>query len=182
MIMDVKTYADHRTHFISRLRDRYNIAMGDDEYDMLCNLQGVRNNFQGVYKKNSNLTVGYISIMGIKIWALYESELRCFKTCYPPEVETDINEMIDACFPRALRYLALFVYEYYLSEKNSINFKFDTIKDAAIYFINNTQFPSLHIELFKHGNVSTIKIVHQISKILKMRSKHVKLCLVPNKH
>jgi len=52
---------------------------------------------------------------------------------------------------------------------------FEEIKDAALYYFDNTMFPQLHIESFKHGSVSNMKIMQQINRILNNSHPHVKI-------
>lgn len=163
-------YDTQRTHFIERLKDRYGLIISETEYDLLCNVKG----FHGVFAKSGNKTIGWVRVQGIKVWVLRDGEMKRIATCYPPQVEFSDYEMLRSCFGNTGLPLAMAVHSIYKQEAEKLaKIKFDSIKDAAIYFFNKTKFAPLHIDKFKHGSVETYKVAKMIDKILRNESEHV---------
>jgi len=169
----VKQFEDHKKHFEARLFERYGISLMEGEYETLCEI----GQFQGVVSKSSNKTVGTINIRGRKVFVLYTSHLKCFCTCYPPDVETDLYSALRACFGSTIRKIAVSIYMEYLNECKSLP-TFESQKDAAVYLFSNTMFPQMHIEKYKTGNINTLKFMNQINKIINGDHSHVKISLI----
>lgn len=170
-----KDYDEQREHFIERLQERYEMTITNEEYDKLCNPHKV---FHGIYAKQRKKTVGWVMIKGVRVWVLRDGEANRLATCYPPEVEHSITAMMRSCFSGVARLAAIQIYRLYLKESEKISkMKFDSIKDAALYFFSKTKFAPLHIEKFKNYTISTAKACAVIHKILSGSSEYVELSL-----
>lgn len=167
-----KQLDEHRKHFIERLKERYDIDITEKQYNELCNLKTSK--YKGILSKSSNSTIGIAKIKNQEVWVLYNSKTKCFSTCYPSDIETNIESAFRASFGSVVRRIAKVIFDAYLLEKENLP-TFEEIKDAALYYFNNTMFPQLHIESFKHGSVSNMKIMQQINRILNNSHPHVKI-------
>lgn len=175
VIIRTNSLEGQRDHFISRLKDRYEISITNDEYDKLCPANGI---FHGAFSKNRRKTVGWIFIKGIKVWVLRDGEVGRLATCYPPAVEYSDIEMMRSCFGGASRLVAITIYRLYIKESLKIGkMKFDSVKDAAIYMFSKTMFPVLHIDKYKYGSVKTVKVANYINRILCGKSDYVEISL-----
>lgn len=171
-----KNEKDHYLHFRQRLQERYGLDINAVNYDNLYR------GFHGVFKKGRDKTIGWVQIDGTKIWALYHPKLKCFSTCYPANIETSISELIYCCFGGSLRELAMLVYNKYLEEDKLVRKVFADDKEAAIWYFENTLFPVLHIDKYKHGEVKMFKIMGQIKKVLLGSSPYTALTLSKKDH
>lgn len=168
-----KPYDEQREHFIERLLERYNIEISTDEYDSLLSER-----FHGVFTKRGHKTIGWMIIKGVKVWVLRHKDDATLPTCYPPDVEHSQESMIRACFSGLSRRTAFLIYNLYIKEDKRVSkLKFDTVKDAAIYFFGKTKFAPLHIDKFKHGAIKTYRLANIIDNILIGTSTHVTLSL-----
>ncbi|MEO7048255.1 MAG: hypothetical protein ABI091_23350 [Ferruginibacter sp.] len=177
-----KTYEDHRTHFIYRIKERYGITLTSEEYDELSlSFKPGSRWFKGLLKKDNQSVIGTLYIKGKKVWALYYKTRQCFTTCYPPEVEYDPENCIWMSFPPELRGLALYIYEQYMLERSLISGKkFLDMKQGSIWYQVNTLFFPLHIRELAKGPkaMDLINIMIYIKPILLGKSDYCKLKLV----
>lgn len=176
VVLRSKSPEDVRSHFISRLAERYEINISEQEYDSLCIPYG---QFHGCFGKQRRKTIGWMTIKNVKVWVLRDGELGILATCYPPSVEHSNIEMIRSCFGGGMaKKAAIQIYRLYLKEAVKVSkMEFATIKDAALYFFNKTHFAPLHIDKFKHGSVKTHKVANVIRKIMVGESEHVTISL-----
>ncbi len=165
--MAVKTFEEHRKHFILRTKDRYNIDVQEDEYVGLCK------SFQGIYKKNANNTIGFVFHKGEKIWCLYGNKTHALSTAYPADIEFDGMSAIRACFPKVVKPFAEHVYKAYLNEKEDIAFKNN--KEMAMYYHKYKLFPKIHIGVYVFGRLDLFKLMFHIGCIIKNESKYVRI-------
>lgn len=173
IIIRSNTPEGQMVHFIERLFERYGIKISEKEYNELCVPYKV---FHGAFSKNRRKTIGWIYIKGEKVWVLRDGELQRLATVYPPSVEFSDTEMIRSCFGGAARAAAMTIYRAYKRESEQVSkIKFDSIKDAALYFFSKTRFAPLHIDKYKHGSARTIKVSVIINKILCGTSEHTEL-------
>lgn len=171
----VKEYKDHYEHFCERLLQRYGLVCKDEiEYDAICKT------FKGIFCRNASSTLGIIRVQGVKVWCLYNRENKWIPTVYPHTVVTDMKELITCCFSRPIRHLAFMVYEEYLKEKETVSMDFETQKDAAIFYFNNTIFAPLHIETYLGQKFNPFKLVGMINNILLGKSRYASIKLTRN--
>lgn len=102
--MIIKNYQDVREHFISRLKERYELDITEDEYDSFCNAKYVSENFTGMFKKNTAKTIGYLNIKNNSVIVMYDNDpynndkKHQFPTCFPQDSDKDIHSMFKLCF------------------------------------------------------------------------------------
>lgn len=166
----IKSFEDHKQHFIERLLERYSIQLSDGQYEKFCN----PSRFKGLISKNSTKTIGYIIIKGVKVFVLYNTQLKCYVSCYPADVEHNMASAFRCCFGPAIRRVAFIILWQYMEEVKSLP-TFKTIKDAALYYFEHTMFPQLHIDKYKHGKVEPLRVMLQINRILNNKNPQVKL-------
>jgi hypothetical protein len=159
-------------HFRERLRERYDLAVTDEEY------AGLSDKFHGIFKKNNYRTVGYVVIEGKTVWCLYFNSMQCMATCYAEEMIKDEYQLLRVCFGRALLPIATKVYEAYLREVTNVPLDFGTTKEAAIFYFSYTLFPTLHIDRYKYGNVYLFKIMNQVKRVLENTSPYIELTVL----
>lgn len=175
-----KTYEENRTHFIERLAERYEISITNEEYDLYCN--GDNGTFHGFLAKNSAKTVGYVFIKDRKVYVLRRGDINCLATCYPPSVEFSHGEMLKSCFSGKLRWVVRIIFRRYLWECQQVaQLKFDTIKDAALYYFANTLFAPLHIDKYKHGTARSERMASMVNSIIKGESPYVYIDVIKRK-
>lgn len=167
----MKDYEAYRKHFIERLKERYSIEISDEKYNYYVE------KFQGKFKKDSRKTIGFIFISDVKVWCLYFNDLKVLATCYPPEIETDIQELIHACLPISLRHIAIYIYDCYVHERNYLKIQFGSNKQAAKYYYSHTMFPSLHMMQFIYKSVDLFAIINKIKDIIFFRDGYCSLSL-----
>ncbi len=166
---------DQRTHFIERLKERHEIMITEKEYDDLCNPYGI---FHGVFAKQGKKTIGWLMIHNTKVWVLRDGATRLLATCYPASVEHSNTSMIRACFAGLSKFVAIQILQMYNKEALAISkMKFESVKQAAIFFFGKTHFPTLHIDKYKYGSVATSKVCNLIRSIVTGESEHVKIYL-----
>jgi hypothetical protein len=175
LILRTRSDEEQRDHFLERLWERYGIVISNEEYINYCNAHGI---FHGAFSKNKKKTIGWIFINETKVWVLRDGELNRLATCYPPIIEHSDCEMIKACFTGVARMAAMQIYEMYLLESAKISkMKFDSVKDAAIFFFSKTKFAPLHIDKYKHGAPRTVRVASLIGKTLTGASEYIELSL-----
>lgn len=167
---------DFYTHFSERLKERYGLEITEDDYKLLPK------KFKGVFRKNARRTVGCAYIDGRRVWCLLDVDHKCMSTCYPPDIEEDVDSAIRACFGEQLRVIATMIYETYRHERDTVRKDFETEKEAALHYFEHCMFPTLHIDLCKKGSVPMFKIMHKIRGILDGESFTAKLAVVKIKH
>ena len=133
--------------------------------------------YRGIFCVNDYNSIGILNLNGIDIICIYSIKHHLFKTALPKEVASDIEFAIFACFKRTIRPIATMIYDDIKAEMNSVRKDFDTIKDAAIYYMQHSKYPAIQIELFKTGNVSTFRVCHQIQRIVEGRHRTVRLAI-----
>lgn len=155
----MKTQLEYKNHFKERLFERHGIEITDKQYNDLCS------EFTVIIKTGTNKSFGYITINNHKIWCLRYMDNHTLVTVYSQNYDNcSVYEMIRVCIRRKARNHAYLLYQQYLNEWISAP-KFENVKDAAIYFINNTEFKTLHIDHFVHGYVKKLKILRRIQKM-----------------
>jgi len=169
-------YKSASVHFIERLKERYSIDFSIDEYNSLLNSKG--REYKGMYTKNANCTLGILKLEGKDVWTLYNNRFKLFLTALPPIIADDINEMIVACFPRPVRHISHELYRIISNELNSERIDFDTDKDAAIYYFEKCNYPTLLIDKYKHGYLPPIRFCNEIHKILEGTHPKVSISLI----
>lgn len=170
-----KSKEEIRQHFIERLMERHGIEIDELEYDNLC----FNRNFQGLYAKTSNKTMGIININDKPVWVLRDGISDLFVTCYPSDVEQNIDSMFRSAFSIAQRPTVDVIYNEYVKERDSISHNFETDKDAAQYYFGNTMFSALHMDAFKYGKPRNIRVVHQVRSILDGTNTKLRLRVEP---
>ncbi len=90
---------------------------------------------------------------------------------------TNVDTAIEYCFRSIEKPVAYLILGKIKEELQKECRSFDSIKDAAIYYYANSDYPSLLIECFKHGRMSTFMICNQIKKIMEGTHKKVRLTL-----
>lgn len=168
----VKTVEEHKQHFTQRLLERYNIQLRKGQYEQICKDPG--KNFKGIMSKHNGSTIGYIFIGKLKVWVLYNTSNKCYTTCYPPVIETDLAEALRACFSKSLKRVAFMIFWEYMEESKRLP-PFTTAKQAALYLFENTLFPHMHIQKYKHGALDLIKTMNGINNIIHNRNQYTKL-------
>lgn len=166
----IKQLEDHKSHFRQRLVERYSVHLLPEQYDELCK----ENNFQGVMSKTSTKTIGWVTIHRRDVCVLYDSKLKCFSTCYPPDVETDLFSAFRACFGMGMRRVAFAILYSYLQEKKTIP-SFESDKDAGLYLFSKTMFPTLHMAEHKYKTVPALSVMMQINRVINGDNPHVKI-------
>ena len=163
---------DKMVHFIERLYLRYDMIVTFAEYSELCK------RFQGVFRKKKETTLGYVMVGLVKVWCLYHNGDKLLLTVYPPDIDENAYECIKSCFSRNVWSLALSIYKQYLYERKNMRREFNSEKEAAIYYLDNTVFSYAHIAEYRHGEADIFKLCRVIKDIMLCKSKYAKLMLV----
>lgn len=172
-----KSIDETKAHFIERVLERYGVALSDEDYFYL------NGKFKGLYKRGNCKTIGYLQMDGYKIWCMYSSEEHLLTTALPSEVGSDFKALLRSYFGRTIMPIVLIIYEYYLNELNTVKKDFSSLKEAAIYYHNNTSFPAIHIWNFKKEDreiAKNHKLFSEIKHILHGTSKRLKLTVLQN--
>lgn len=168
----IKTRQQHWEHFRSRFKHRYGFTIFEQEYDNLFD------NFHGLFSKTRGKTIGWTIVRGVKVWVLYIAHAKAMATCYPPEIETDIEQLIFSCYGKSLRKVAMRIYQDYVEEDKTVRKDFADKKEAALHYFENTLFPTLHIEKYEFGSVGLFKVMEQIRHIINGTSHHITIKVV----
>lgn len=168
-------YLERFEHFSQRLNERYDIIINIDDYRLLNeNLCA----HEGLFSINENSTLIKIGILGKDVYTIYSKSLKLLITALPHDIESNLDQTLRACFKLSNIPTVSKLAEIIMTEINSERYDFQTDKDAAVYYFANCNYPTLLIEKFKFGIIRTIKICHEIRKILHGEHPRVELGLI----
>lgn len=174
---EYKSYEEARNHFIDRVKERYGILMTYPEYDEICSLDYVQENLKGFFKKGSSKTIGIVSFKETKIWVLYNPKMKYYSTAFPPDVETDLDSMMYACFGRRQKHLAIMVYNLLVEEVSKERIDFPDCKEAGKYYYFNSPYSTLMMMKYKSGTIPLNLYIRTINKILNGSHPKIELSL-----
>lgn len=161
------------SHFIERLKERYDLDMTPEEYHAL--LAG--KTYVGLFDRGAAHSVGTVMFKGVKVWCLYNRVLHLFTTCFPPDVETNSSSMLMACFSRGSRPVATALHEVIAEELHDARMEFSSLKEASLHYYRNSKMPKLLVHQYRFGTVPIINVCKEIKHILKGHHRFVKLDL-----
>lgn len=165
-----KTKNQHFEHFVFRLKERYGLEVSEVEYDELPN------EYVGVANRGMN-SIGFVMIQGVKVWVRKLNNRfgnsGCMLTCYPPNIEHDIDSFIMFFFRKSHRQLAIILYNQYLEEDAELSLMFfESDKDFFIYVRNYLVFYKLH-GLKRSGKLNWFRLFAEIDKVINCEHKSI---------
>jgi hypothetical protein len=162
-----KAKDEHFAHFNIRLEERYGIKVNKQEYDELSKL------YKGLASRGMH-SIGYVFIKDTKVWVRvltkHYGKGGYMLTCYPANVETDVDSFILFYFRKSHRPLAYALYNQYLQEDlelSKITFKSD--KEFFIHVRNNFVFYQIH-GYKRTGKLTFFKMFAVIDKVINCKS------------
>ncbi len=168
-----KPYEEVRQHFIQRLFERREIVMTEDEYD-----EFMESDIVLFHKMNGYTSLAHAKFKGEKIWFLYNKISRMRSTVYDKDIDLDDEKLIRCVFGKKLNEFALIIHKNIIEElKPHIEKKFDTRKEAAVYYFENSPFADLLMSVYSWGKWKPKDMVKNISKIIYNEHKLVKIDL-----
>ncbi len=168
-----------RQHFIQRLFERYAITLTGEEYDELHSMPNRQKQriWRGCFLNGYSTSIGILKLKGMEVVCVYDSKNHVFRTALPIETAHSVESAILACFKKQQHAVAFLVYEKIKVELQNECKDFDNIKDAAMYYYENSNYPSLLISCFKHGKFDAFAVCRQIQKIIDGTHSKVRLTL-----
>lgn len=79
---NTKKMSEVRTHFIYRLKERYDIIITSQQYQQLVDTCP----FTFVFKRKNDSHIGYIILNEQKVWVLYNHDRKLYTTAYPSNI------------------------------------------------------------------------------------------------
>jgi hypothetical protein len=162
-----KAMNEHFEHFNIRLEERYGIEINRREYDELPKF------YRGITSRGMH-SIGYVFIQDIKVWVRmlkkHYGKGGYMLTCYPANVETDVDSFILFYFRKSHRPLAYALYNQYLQEDLELSkITFESDKEFCIHARNNFVFSSIHI--YKRiGKLTFFRMFAVIDKVINCKS------------